>query len=72
MDQLAESINDDKTVVVVEWAGIVKNVLPDEHLSIEFKPVADNPEERLVTFRYGGSYIGLIKQLETAWPESRP
>src|ERR1700759_3597182 len=44
-DQLAEAA-DGNDVVVVEWPGIVKNVLPDERISIEFRPTANSPDER--------------------------
>src|SRR5690348_16076202 len=34
-DQLAEAVQGDN-VVIIEWAGIVKNVLPEDRVSIEF------------------------------------
>ncbi len=71
-DQLAESVNAPKTVVAVEWAGIVEDVLPAERLSIELKPTAGDSEEREVTISYPESYGGLIKKLETDWQEVRP
>jgi tRNA threonylcarbamoyladenosine biosynthesis protein TsaE len=71
-DQLAESINDDKVVAVVEWADIVKNVLPEGHLSIEFKPTVSDPDERQITFSYPEKYRALVGEIQTDWEEVEP
>lgn len=71
-DELAESLQDDRTVTVVEWGDIVENVLPKDRLAIIFKPVADNTEERQITFNYYDKFEELIKNLETAWLKSKP
>jgi tRNA threonylcarbamoyladenosine biosynthesis protein TsaE len=70
-DQLAEAL-ENNNVVIVEWADIVKNVLPDERLSIEFKPVAASADERRITFNYHESQGQLIAFLESNWREERP
>lgn len=44
-NELAEIIGDTRTVVVVEWAGIVENVLPTNRLRINFKNVGENKRE---------------------------
>jgi len=69
-DQLVESLDNPKTVVVVEWADIVKDVLPAERFSIEFMPVANSSEERRVTIKYPESKRQVIVSLETEWPEA--
>jgi len=71
-DQLAESINDNKTVVVVEWADIVKNVLPSNRVSVEFKPTANDPDERQITINYPPAAEPVIARVETQWQESEP
>lgn len=71
-DQLAESLENPKVITVVEWSDIVKDVLPSERLSVEFKPVENDSEGREVTITYPISYANLIKQLETDWVETRP
>jgi tRNA threonylcarbamoyladenosine biosynthesis protein TsaE len=71
-DQLAETIEDRRAVVVVEWADIVDDVLPKDRISIEFKPAADEPDERNISISYPAKYSRLIKRLETDWAESRP
>lgn len=70
-DQLSQSIND-KAVVVVEWADIVKDVLPQERISMEFKPVASSSEERQITLAYSDKYRNLITGLRTDWTEIEP
>jgi len=42
-DELAEVAGDDKTVVVVEWAGVVQHVLPDKRLTVT---INQTPEGR--------------------------
>lgn len=71
-DQLAESINDDRGVVVIEWANIVKDVLPDQHISIEFKPTANNPDERQISFFYPEKFRKLLTDIETDWQDIEP
>jgi tRNA threonylcarbamoyladenosine biosynthesis protein TsaE len=70
-DQLAEAL-ENNNVVIIEWADIVKNVLPNERLSIEFKPVAVSADERQITFRYPEPQKQLIAFLESNWREEKP
>ena len=70
-DQLAEAVSDDN-VVIVEWADIVKDVLPERRISIEFKPTAASPDERQITFFYPENYRGLIIYLETEFSRQQP
>lgn len=47
-DELAEVVSDPAAVVVVEWADVVRHVLPDRRLHIE---IAQTPEgDRRLTF----------------------
>lgn len=71
-DQLAESLADNKAVTVIEWSGIVEEVLPNERISIEFKPTATNPDERLVNFKYAAEFADIIKNVQTDWGQIRP
>lgn len=71
-DQLAESISDNQNVTVVEWAGVVKDVLPQEHISIEFQPMASSSEERRIIFKYPEAKTWTIDEIQTAWQETRP
>jgi tRNA threonylcarbamoyladenosine biosynthesis protein TsaE len=71
-DQLAESINDEKVITIVEWSDIVQDVLPDDRLTIEFKLTENSEDERLITLTYPESKPQLIRQLETDWTEVKP
>jgi tRNA threonylcarbamoyladenosine biosynthesis protein TsaE len=70
-DQLAEAI-DNGNVVVVEWADIVSNVLPEERLTVEFKPTANSPDERQIIFSYPESMRLAIEFIETEHSELKP
>jgi tRNA threonylcarbamoyladenosine biosynthesis protein TsaE len=70
--QLEESIKDPKIVTVVEWADIVKGVLPEDRITIEFKPVADNPDERVITFEFPSSKMEVVEKLRNKLADSKP
>jgi tRNA threonylcarbamoyladenosine biosynthesis protein TsaE len=70
--QLKESLENPKVVTIVEWADVVKGVLPEERITIEFKPVADNEDERVVTFEVPPSKMILIEKLRNKLSESEP
>lgn len=71
-DQLAESIDDEKVVTVVEWSEIVKNVLPNARITIEFQPTRNNPDERQISLTYSENYANLIRAVQTQWGEIEP
>jgi tRNA threonylcarbamoyladenosine biosynthesis protein TsaE len=70
-DQLAESLSHEN-VVVVEWADIVNQVLPDDRLSVQFELRPQSSEERRVTFRYPESKRRLVSKLESNWETVGP
>lgn len=61
-DQLQESLKDPQVVTVVEWSDIVKDVLPEDRISVEFKAVPDNAEARLIIFKFPQSKQSLIEK----------
>ena len=71
-DQLEESLQNSRVITVVEWSDIVRGVLPLERLSIEFKPVKDNPDERLVEITYPENDRQTIEKLESVLAEPEP
>lgn len=71
-DQLSESVNNVNAVTVVEWGGIVQNVLPAGHMTIEFKPTAISPDQREITIHYPQKRRDIIAYAETNFPEERP
>lgn len=71
-DELAESLQSPKVITVVEWSDIVQHVLPENRLIIEFKPTANNPEEREISITYPESKAPVVRKLETLRQEIRP
>jgi tRNA threonylcarbamoyladenosine biosynthesis protein TsaE len=71
-EQLEESLHNPKVITIIEWADIVKGVLPKERITIEFKPVADNEDERVVTFYIPQSKMVVIEKLRNKLSESEP
>ena len=60
-DELAEVVADPKTVTVVEWAGIVDDVLPAERLTIGISATTETGRQFQLTYPNSLSY--LVEQL---------
>jgi tRNA A37 threonylcarbamoyladenosine biosynthesis protein TsaE len=69
--QLSEAAAGNDTVIV-EWADIVKDVLPPERITVEFKPTAASPDERQITITYPESSREIITYLESTYSEEKP
>lgn len=48
--ELAEDVGDPAIVSVIEWAGIVRGVLPTERLSVTLTKIGDTSRELAFTF----------------------
>lgn len=44
-DELAESVNDAQSIVVIEWGDIIADVLPEERLTIRLQPTSETERE---------------------------
>lgn len=64
-DQLAESIDNQSAVTVVEWSKTVDDVLPKSRLSINFDTAAGNPDERQMTITYPEFLANIIELVRT-------
>lgn len=71
-DELQESLNDIAAVTVIEWSDIVKDVLPEQRLSIKFAPTANNSDERQISIKYPESLRGIVVEVESNWEEIKP
>lgn len=60
--ELAESLNNDRAVAVVEWGDSVRGVLPDNRLSIFI--VAQSLNERTITFKYSSDHSVLMDKFK--------
>lgn len=61
--EVAEAIQDPKTVTVIEWGGVVDDVLPPERLSITITPTGE--ETRQLNFDHPTNYAYLLEGLQT-------
>jgi tRNA threonylcarbamoyladenosine biosynthesis protein TsaE len=56
-DMLAEAMLDPETAVVIEWATLIDDVLPADHVKIWLKPTADDGREAKVEYPQRFSYL---------------
>jgi tRNA threonylcarbamoyladenosine biosynthesis protein TsaE len=56
-NELAEVVGDQNAVVVVEWADIVEDVLPAEHLTIRIKSTGDKTREFEISYPQALTYL---------------
>lgn len=70
--QLAESLEDERVITVVEWSDIVKDVLPMDRLSVEIRLAEANPDGRQLIFTYTDSKSETVRALETVWKQVQP
>lgn len=61
-DELGEAVNDKSTVVVIEWADAVADVLPAERLTIAIQSTGES-ERMLLLSAHGQSSARLVEQL---------
>jgi len=62
-DELREAVGDQQNITVVEWADIVKGVLPPDRLSIHIMPTAEH-DRRLEITAGGVMSKELLRKLE--------
>jgi tRNA threonylcarbamoyladenosine biosynthesis protein TsaE len=56
-NELAEVVVDDRAVTVVEWADIVEDVLPAEHLAIRITSTGDTSRDYEITYPESLEYL---------------
>lgn len=56
-DELAEMLEDSSTVVVVEWAGLVADVLPSNRFTIHITASGDTKRDFTVAYPKSMSYL---------------
>lgn len=64
-DELREVMGDPAAVVVVEWGGIVHDVLPPERLALTLKAVGETKRELTLTYPEKLAY--LVPRGDEAW-----
>ena len=61
-DELREASQDSRTITIIEWAGIVSGVLPDDHITVTITTTAES-ERQLELRGYGQNSNELLEQL---------
>lgn len=56
-NELAEVVGDELAVVVVEWADIVEDVLPAEHVTIYIKSTGDTSRDFEISYPESLAYL---------------
>lgn len=63
--ELQEDLNDNQTVVVIEWGGVVEGVLPNDRLTIDIKTISDDERDFRLTAN-GEKSQKLLERIENA------
>jgi|GEM_PF-2648461 len=64
-EELADVIGDQHVITVVEWGGIVSNVLPEERMTIHIARSASSDDARELTFTYPEALAYLMEDVHT-------
>jgi tRNA threonylcarbamoyladenosine biosynthesis protein TsaE len=62
-EELTEALEDERGIIVVEWAESVARVLPDNRIVIMIDRVAHDSETRKCIVKYGVEYAELMEQV---------
>ncbi|CAN5422257.1 hypothetical protein BH10PAT3_BH10PAT3_1100 [soil metagenome] len=54
--ELSEVAGEPRSVVAVEWGDIVEGELPVEHIKLQFSPVAESDEKRVLSAFFPAKY----------------
>lgn len=65
-DELAEILTDPKAATVIEWGGLVEEVLPPKRLTIRIKTLDKNRRELTISYPPNLSYLLPAKTSENA------
>jgi len=55
--ELGEVLGEDENVIVVEWAGMVQHVLPEERLTVHIKNTGEETREFVISYPKSLSYL---------------
>lgn len=60
--ELSEYIEDGDAVVIIEWGGVVEDILPEDKITIELLPTGE--DERLLKIAFSPKYEYVIEGLK--------
>jgi tRNA threonylcarbamoyladenosine biosynthesis protein TsaE len=47
--ELSETISDENNITIIEWGGAVEDILVDDRLVVEIKPISENERQVMIT-----------------------
>lgn len=56
-DEIAELVNDPQVILVIEWADVVAEVLPEQRLTVTLSPVSENSRKIMIHATPSLTYI---------------
>lgn len=62
-DELSETLNDDKTVTVIEWGDVVSDVRPDDYLRVDIESPSETVRQVTLT-AHGERSNALLERLK--------
>ena len=62
--ELAEFIDDPKSVVAVEWGDIIDDVLPKRRVTVRFERVASGEDDRQITIQCSEELIYILEGVQ--------
>lgn len=63
-DQLADSLNDNKAVVIIEWGEIIEDVIGREVIAVSISAIADNVRNFTFTIPNEYSYLRSLEDVK--------
>ncbi len=60
---LAENVQDPNDITIIEWGGLVENVLPEDRLKISIVKHPTNQDERVITIQTTDTKAYLLKDI---------
>lgn len=61
-EALTEAMSEPTTICVIEWAGVIQDVLPKNRIFINIERTADSQDSRLITVQASQKVIKGLKQ----------
>lgn len=71
-EAIQEQKSERESVILVEWSGIIADILPENRLKIELQPLASNSDERTLTVKYTPEYINMLETVRQEWSTTKP
>lgn len=58
--EIAEAVNDQQAIIVIEWGDSIRNVLPDQHITINIAYLAESGRQVTINLPENSSHLSSI------------